>query len=151
MLNRQFWLRFGCCVVALSLSACTTKEIPQGTRVAVWEQASKIKPDVANGAARINIAAAANVDSWLQSEANAQHITPHTNIGTNFQKQWKADFGTGSSRRELLMAKPLVQNNVIYMLDAEGRLTAFKLKDGEEIWRIERRNIDERCRFSNGK
>ena len=137
MLNRQLWLRMGCCVTALLLGACTTKDIPQGTRIAVWEQAAKVKPDVANGAAQINIATASKVNSWLQSEANAQHVTPHANVGTEFQKQWKADFGTGSSRREVLMAKPLVQNNVVYMLDADGRLTAFKLQDGEEIWRVE--------------
>lgn len=137
MFNRQIWLYLGCCAAALSLSACTTKEIPQGTRIAVWEQAAKVKPDVADGSAQISIAAATEVDSWLQSEANARHVTPHARAGIEFQRQWKSDFGTGSGKRELLMAKPLVKNNVVYMLDADGRLSAFQLQDGEKIWRVE--------------
>ena len=137
MLNRQDLLRLGCCALVMMLGACTKKEIPQGTRIAVWEQNTKVRPDVADGSAQIKIAPAAGVENWLQAEANAQHVLPHANVNTQFQKQWKTDFGTGSSRREVLMAKPVVKNNVVYMLDADRRLSAFKLQDGEQIWRVE--------------
>ena len=137
MFNHQFLLRIGGCVALLLLSACTTKEIPQGKRIAVLEAAATLKADVANGSERIQTAAVTDVGSWLQPDANAQHIIPNANIGIEFQKQWKTDFGTGGSKREILMAKPLVKGNTLYMLDAEGMLSAFRLDDGENLWRVE--------------
>ncbi len=137
MFNHQFWLRLGCCAAVLILGACTAKEIPQGTRIAVLDEVTTLKPDVADGAGRIQTAAITNITNWLQPDVNAQHVTPNAKIGIEFKKQWKTDFGTGGSKREILMAKPLVKGNVLYMLDAEGMLSAFNLADGENLWRVE--------------
>ncbi|MBR6356115.1 MAG: PQQ-binding-like beta-propeller repeat protein [Alphaproteobacteria bacterium] len=137
MFNHQSWLRLGCCVAVLALGACTTKEIPQGTRIAVLEAATTLKPDVADGAGRIQTAASVDIANWLQPDVNAQHVIPNAKIGVEFQRQWKSDFGAGASKREILMAKPLVKGNVLYTLDADGALSAFNLADGEKLWRVE--------------
>lgn len=137
MLKHQSWLRLGCCIVVSLLGACTTKDIPQGTRISVLQEAASLKPDVADSSKHIQIAANTHVENWLQPDANAQHIIPNATVSTDFQKQWKSDFGTGSSKREILMAKPLVKNNTVYMLDADGVLSAFRLESGEELWRLE--------------
>lgn len=137
MFNHQSWLRLGCCVAVLILGACTSKEIPQGTRIAVLEAATTLKPDVADGAGRIQTAATVDVANWLQPDVNAQHVIPNAQIGVEFKRQWKSDFGAGGSKREILMAKPLVKGNVLYTLDADGALSAFNLADGEKLWRVE--------------
>lgn len=137
MFSHKSWLRLGCCVAVLALGACTTKEIPQGRRIAVLEAVTTLKPDVADGASRIQTAATTNIVNWLQPDVNAQHVVPNASVGTDFQKQWKLDFGTGGSKREILMATPLVKGNVIYMLDADGVLSAFNVADGEKLWHVE--------------
>lgn len=135
MLNHKFGFCLFCALVFLS--SCTTKEIPQGKRISVLDSATAVKAEVTDGSAQIKLSDAVSINEWLQTSANAQHVVPNVNVGTEFKKQWKTDFGAGSSRRELLMAKPLIKNNVVYMLDADGVLSAFKLQDGENIWKIE--------------
>ena len=136
MLNKRVLLGCGCLLSVLVLGACTKKELPVGTRISVLTESTAIKPDVANGSAQVKIAGTTSGD-WLQKEANARHVMPNASVSTDFVKQWKSDFGTGSSKREVLMARPLVKNNTVYTLDAEGRLSAFNLADGKNLWQVE--------------
>lgn len=136
MLNKHSLLCLGCVLGALSLSGCTPKVLPEGTRVAVLSQETEIKPVAAGQATPVEIAATVKTD-WLQNEATAQHVMPNAQVSSDFVKQWKADFGTGASKRELLMAKPLIKNQKIYTLDAEGMLSAFDLETGKNLWRVE--------------
>lgn len=137
MLNRKFGFCLFCTLVSICLTSCTTKEIPQGKRISVLDSVTAVKAEVADGSAQIKPSATVSVNEWLQPNANAQHVVPNANVGTEFKKQWKADFGAGSSRRNLLMGKPLVKNNVVYTLDADGVLSAFNLQDGEKLWKVE--------------
>ena len=136
MLKNRILLGCGCLLSVLALGACTKKELPVGTRISVLTESTAIKPDVANGAERIKIAETTSTD-WSQKEANARHVMPNAAVSNNFTKQWKSDFGTGSSKREVLLARPLIKNNTVYTLDAEGRLSAFNLTDGKDLWRVE--------------
>lgn len=136
MLKSRILLSCGCVASLLLLGACTKKELPVGTRISVLTTSTAIKPDVADGAAHIKIAGTSG-ENWLQKESNAQHIMPNAKVSTDFQKQWKSDFGTGSSKREVLLARPLIKGNTVYTLDAEGRLSAFNITDGENLWQVE--------------
>ena len=120
------------------LSACSgDKVLPKGTRISVLEQVASIKPDVANGAGKIQIAGETGNTSWLQTDMNAQHIMPNAKVGSGFVRQWKTDFGKGSSKREFLISKPLIKDQVVYTLDADAELRAFSIKDGEKLWGVE--------------
>lgn len=120
------------------LSACSgDKVLPKGTRVAVLDQTTIVKPDVAKSADKIQIAKEISNTTWLQSDMNAQHVMPNAKTGFDFVKQWKADFGQGHSKREFLISKPLIKEHVVYTLDADAELRAFNLKDGEKLWSVE--------------
>ncbi|MBR1600433.1 MAG: PQQ-binding-like beta-propeller repeat protein [Alphaproteobacteria bacterium] len=138
MLKHNFSVAIWCIVLALILGGCSSdKEIPQGKRISVLEQASSIKPDVSNGDQLVKIAEPETNVGWWQNDYNAQHIIPHVNTGTDFNKQWTSNFGKGRSKREILLAKPLINAGYVYTLDAEGLLSAYNIKDGENIWRME--------------
>lgn len=138
MLKHKSWTAVGCVLLVIVAGGCSSdKVIPEGKRISVLDQASTLKPDVANGASLIKIGAAQANDEWLQTDDNAQHIIPHVNSGSNFEKQWSSRFGTGRSKREILLAKPLIKGNTVYTLDADGMLSAFKIEDGENLWRVE--------------
>jgi outer membrane protein assembly factor BamB len=135
MLKHNSLLLAGCLISAVMLSACSNdKVLPKGTRVSVLEQVTSVKPDVSDGADKISVSAAAVNKAWLQSDMNAQHCLSNVKAGEEFQKQWSADFGKGRSKRELLISKPLAKDDKVYTLDAAGRLSAFNLADGEELW-----------------
>lgn len=138
MLKHDFWTVAGCLALAMTVGACSSdKDIPQGKRISVLEQAASVRPDVANGAELVKISVAETNAKWWQNDNNAQHIIPHVNTGAKFEKQWSSSFGKGRSKREILLAKPLISAGVVYALDAEGMLSAYNIKDGENIWRME--------------
>lgn len=122
---------------ALLAGACSSdKVLPEGKRISVLDQAALVKPDVVNGASQIKIPTAQENSEWLQNDKDAQHLIGNLKADVTFRKQWKSDFGKGSSKRDFLLAKPVVSGNYVYMLDVAGRLSAFNLNDGKEVWSV---------------
>ena len=133
------------------LSACSSnKDIPQGKRIAVLEQSSELRTE-GRSDIKIQVPAVSAVNTWYQRGYNAQHVTPNIRVGTDFTKQWKADFGKGSSKREFLISQPLVNQNTVYTLDAGGLLRAFKLQDGETVWATELKSQNKYVRDTSMK
>ncbi len=124
-----------CASVCLFVVSCSgDKDIPQGKRISVLSPSAAVKPDVANGSSLVQVPSAEVSSEWLQNDYNAQHIIPNLQVSPAFNKQWSADFGEGSSKREKLISKPLAHGEHIYTLDADGQLSSFNLKDGEAEW-----------------
>ncbi len=140
MIMKQSFGLFCVLSATILMSACSKdKVIPQGKRVAILEQAAAVKSEVANGASQINLGEAVVNPYWRQVDANAQHRIPNVKMTPKWQRIWKADFGTGSSKHEFLISEPLLNGDHIYTLDADGFLRAFKLTDGEVDWAVELR------------
>ena len=133
--------------MAFMVACSNDKVLPQGKRIAVLDPVAAIKPDVSAGQSRIVVPAAYTNSSWLQESYNPQHLQQNFKVSTSFQKQWSAGFGKGSSKREFLISKPLVNNNRVYTLDASGLLSAFNIENGETLWdvklRAENDNVDD--------
>lgn len=122
----------------LAVCACSSdKVLPKGERLSVLDPVAAIKPDVASAAGKIIIPAAAANSDWQQEGYNAQHVQNNFKVGTAFQKQWSSSFGKGSSKREFLISKPLAAKNKVYTLDAAGRLSAFDIKNGNLVWKLQ--------------
>lgn len=132
-----------CATALISLFACSNdKVLPEGNRLSVLTPVSSIKPDVVNGGNRIKISEKKNITSWEQAEFNSQHLIPNIDINKINNLVWKASFGKGTSKRDVLMAKPLIIENSIFVLDAEALLSSYKLTDGSLQWtlRLEAKN-----------
>lgn len=52
------------------------------------------------------------------------------------ERRWAADVGAGLERGYLLLS-PVLQNDVLYVADARGRVSAYGAGDGKRIWRVE--------------
>ena len=126
------------CVVGLAgLFACSgDKVLPEGNRLSVLTPVSSIKPDVVNGGNRIKVSEKKDIFSWEQAELNSQHLIPNINIDDMDSLIWKADFGQGTSKRDKLMAKPLIVKGSVFVLDAETVLSSYKLADGKLQWTL---------------
>lgn len=135
-MNLQKIIGLVCCaLIIVTLTGCSSKkELPKGNRVSVLAPVSTMKPDVANGTAKINIPAPQKNISWQQPDFSATHVIPNLKVSPKFEKQWSASFGKGASKRDILMSSPLVINGNVYTLDVNGLLSAFSLKDGESLW-----------------
>lgn len=138
MQKRRLFVLCGCVVCAIILASCSgSKDLPSGKRVAVLDSVQTLENNNGKMVHQIFVPSAVSNSEWLQNDMNVAHKSNNLKAGTEFQKQWAAGFGTGSSKRELLLSKPLAKNGLIYTLDADGILSAFNLKDGEKIWTLE--------------
>lgn len=122
----------------LVVSACSkNKDIPTGTRISVLDQTPSYVGRNKDAKISVNVPAALDSDRWLQTGANAQHSLANLKVGTDFKRQWKADFGKGGSKREFLVSQPLVSGKAVYTIDANAVVRAFKIEDGETLWAVD--------------
>ena len=115
------------------LAACSSpKDLPKGKRISVIDAPTVSSAHLAKD---FNISQPAKLSSWTQIGSNEKHLNQNIAINDTPKQLWQADFGVGSSKRNLLLATPVVQNGVIYTQDAEGTVRAFRLEDGKEIFK----------------
>ena len=141
---------YGCLVVAL-LSGCgmfgkDPLEI-DGERVSVIRENKNLQPDFVAGQMKIKLPRAHVNKAWSQSGGSAQHDGGHLKAGGNLDEIWNNSFGEGSSKRNVLIASPVADNNVVFAIDAEGIVSAFNLANGEELWekRLKAKNRESRA------
>jgi outer membrane protein assembly factor BamB len=61
----------------------------------------------------------------------------HMRVGKALQERWNISIGQGSSDEERLMAQPIVAEDRLYTMDSETVISAFNIKNGDEIWSSE--------------
>ena len=127
-----------CSVMVLSLSACglfsSDKILPEGERISVLSGATEIKPDYDAGELKIRLPRPYLNKQWSQSGGNATHVMSHLMSGNTIDELWTASFGEGASKRDFLIAAPVVAHQVVFAIDADAKVTARRLDDGREIW-----------------
>lgn len=83
--------------------------------------------------------------SWPQAGGTATHAMYHLEAADTLRPAWSADIGAGAGRRSRLLATPVTAPGVVFTIDADDRVAAFRTTDGDEIWRAradERRSGD---------
>ena len=118
-----------------------------GERVSVIRENKNLQPDFVAGQMKIKLPRAHVNKAWSQSGGSAQHDGGHLKAGGNLDEIWNNSFGEGSSKRNVLIASPVADNNVVFAIDAEGIVSAFNLANGEELWekRLKAKNRESRA------
>lgn len=129
------WLGKGLClcVLAMSLASCSQdKKLPQGVRISAL--------DDFNSSAHLQNTSLTNLPnpyhnaSWAQAGVNPQHIIGNLKAGDNLQELWGENFGKGISKRDILLAAPVVSGERVFAMDSRGQVSAFNLNTGERLW-----------------
>ncbi len=58
------------------------------------------------------------------------------NDALRVERRWAADTGEGLKRGYLLLS-PALQNDVLYVADPHGQVSAYGARDGKRLWRVE--------------
>lgn len=123
-------------ICLLYISGCglfsDNKELPKGERIAIVAPKKNITSSTVNSIS-IQLPPAYSNSNWLQDNSNEQHLMGNLS-GTLNQQKWTAKFGEGSSKRKLLTTKPVVSQNMVFVQDANGTVSAFNLDNGQKIW-----------------
>lgn len=139
-MNGKLLTRLLCFSSLAALVACAAESNKigstiKGERIAVLEQAKALTADASLNATRKPELSSEVVNfSWSQVGYDSQHGMPHAQVSTQPRVLWKADIGAGSSSSFRLLARPVVDRNAVYAMDAEGRVSAFDVNTGKEKW-----------------
>ncbi len=74
--------------------------------------------------------------SWSQPGGVPTNAPGHLVVGDTLRTIWTADAGEGSTKRTRLTASPIVYDNKIYTMDAEGAVHAISAANGERLWTV---------------
>ncbi|MBO4284805.1 MAG: PQQ-binding-like beta-propeller repeat protein [Alphaproteobacteria bacterium] len=129
---------FGLLCLITVLASCgifsNKKEIPQGERISVLDLPAQ-KFASASKAKSFDISKPMQNADWSQTAGNATHLTKNIAINTEPKKLWTADFGKGASKRNLLLASPIIFGDNVYAQDVNGTVYAFDLKSGKQVFK----------------
>ena len=122
----------------LMISACSIfgsdKEHLDGERLAVLRESSAISPDFAQNEIKITLPKPMVNSRWYQNGGNNEHNMQHLKTNDSLKKFWENSFGKGNSKRDYLLASPIIAYNAVFTIDSEAKVKAFRLDDGKEIW-----------------
>ena len=112
------------------------KQVPlPGKRVAVLQQDNKIG-ELAAADGPIQLPPERANDTWSQPGGTSTNAPGHLVAPRALKTAWQANAGAGSTGRGKLTASPIVFDNRVYTLDAEGVVSAFSASGGNQAWRV---------------
>jgi outer membrane protein assembly factor BamB len=80
--------------------------------------------------------------AWPQVGGNPAHLMGHLAAAVDLREAWSADIGTGGGYRQVLMASPVVLNDIVFTMDSAGVVSAFTAADGRRLWRFDTKPDD---------
>ncbi len=87
---------------------------------------------------------------WAQAGGNQHHVMQHLSLGNNPTKIWSVDIGEASNNRRSIVSMPVVQDGVIYAMDAMSKVTALNSDTGKRLWQKEFKEPGETENISYG-
>jgi outer membrane protein assembly factor BamB len=113
-------------------------------RISVLELEERL--NVADGAAPIILPRAYVNTAWPQADGFPTHAMQHTDASGGLNRVWRARAGEGSNNDRRVNARPVIAEGVVFAIDAEGRVSAHALADGDELWATRLRGTEREAR-----
>lgn len=128
----------------VTLAGCTFVEEGQapleGKRIPVLLKDRSITADPSvQGEAFLLPAPVANRD-WPQAGGYPNHAMHHLSLSDAPKRVWKTNIGTGANDEQRFTATPVVAGGVLYAMDVDHELSAYRTDDGRRIWSVELSN-----------
>ncbi len=123
----------------LLTAACglfSEEKIPlEGQRISVLEGSGVLQPDFKPGEIKITVPAPVMNSSWSQNGGNSRHLMQNPYSDNKLKEEWSSSFGSGDSKRDFLIAAPVAAYKVVFAIDADGIVSAFRMDSGKRIWK----------------
>lgn len=128
-------------VLACLLTACSEpEEILAGKRESIRPEQEVVEgatsAQAANESRPISLPAQSNSATWAQPWGTPAGRVTHAALNLPLQEIWSTDIGDGDSRRNRIIAEPVVAGGRIFTLDAESLVTATTTS-GETVWKTD--------------
>jgi outer membrane protein assembly factor BamB len=75
--------------------------------------------------------------AWPQVGGNPAHLMGHLAAAVDLREAWSANIGAGGGYRQILMASPVVLNDIVFTMDSTAVVSAFAVADGRRLWQFD--------------
>ena len=128
----------------LSLSACGSlfgddeldAPLP-GARISVLEFNRSLAADPDLAGLEVRLPRPKAMAAWPQPGGDARHAPGHVAVADLPRIVWRADIGKGADDTRRLLAGPVVADGRVYIMDAEGKVGAYRADNGRRVWRVD--------------
>lgn len=116
-----------------------------GKRISVLRAQDGLAVDTGASRGQIDLPAPQRNDGWPQPGGPESNSPGHLDLSGSLRTVWQASGGRGATRSSSwiprrrsatgrLVAKPIVYRGRVYVLDVEGRISAFSASGGSRVW-----------------
>lgn len=127
------FLLSGCQYLGEKFQHESEKPLP-GDRISILQLQHDLTPST--GAETVTLSDAWENKFWPQAGGYPTHAMGHLALGADIKRAWRSSVGEGGDRRTPLMTQPVIAENTVFSIDAEGRVSAFDLEKGKRKWRV---------------
>ncbi len=110
------------------------EKILPGERIDVITEANPLQVSPGASSQGVLVPQAQTNVNWSQPGGNAANNPGHLAFPGTGQKAWVARAGKGSSDDSRISAAPVVGGGRVFVMDAEGEVSAFSTQGGGRIW-----------------
>jgi outer membrane protein assembly factor BamB len=129
---------------AAALSACgignwfggPDKQPLPGERISVLLLDQKIEPDPKVAGLPVTLPPITVNQAWPQAGGNPDHVMGNLSLPPTLREAWRTSIGEGSSDSRQLLARPIIADDKIYVMDANSNVSALEVKTGRSLWRV---------------
>jgi outer membrane protein assembly factor BamB len=150
MTSRRNIFLAACLVAALGASGCSTlsrlnpfdrkDDGPQefageGERISIVPADQRLEPAEALKGVDFALPPAAPIAAWPVAGGTIEQSVEHVDSAPGLSVAWSKGFGSGASRGRYVTAPPVAADGKVFVMDAEGRVSALDARGGGEVWR----------------
>jgi outer membrane protein assembly factor BamB len=108
-----------------------------GEREAVMPAPNAIAPDKALAGTKPQLSSVTANADWPQDGYSPTHVLPNAKLADEPEEIWSADIGDGSDSDYKLLARPVVAQSRVFVMDAKGLVSAFDANTGHQKWEFD--------------
>lgn len=105
-----------------------------GERVSVLDFEKQVEAEAELQGIEIVLPQAQVNPSWTQPSGSASGSMGHLALGAQPTRAWSVSIGKGSDATRRLNATPVIAGNRLFVMDTEGRVSAFDAATGSTLW-----------------
>jgi outer membrane protein assembly factor BamB len=106
----------------------------RGVRIPVMSLDSELKADTALAVTPVQLPPPYRNAEWPQPGGYASNAMYHLAAPGRLRQLWSQDAGKGNDIDSHLTSSPVVAGGLIYVLDSEAHVFAFRAGDGHPVW-----------------
>lgn len=111
------------------------KLVIDGQRIPVLDTPEVVAADYMKGDIAITLPQPQYMSRWSQLGGNSCHNTGHIASGDELKEVWSKTFGSGNSKRDYLIAAPVIADQKIFAIDANAIVSAYDKENGKQLWK----------------